>query len=94
MTHAEILARQEEMRRAGTLPGAKGTGTVAAPKPARVPLALCVYLGDRVSAACGELARRCNLYGCTTAAVARCPKADRFCPECPDLVPAGGSGAG
>ncbi len=87
MSHAEILARQEKMRAAGTLPGAKGTGSAAAlPKPKRVPLALCAHLGERVSGACGELARRCTLHDTTTAAVARCPKAQRCCPECPDFT--------
>ena len=89
MTHAEILARQEAMRKAGTLPGAKAGGSGAAPRPARVPLKLCAHLGERVSAACGELGRVCRLHDCTTAAVARCPKAERFCPECADFVPTG-----
>ncbi len=87
---AEIRARNEKWRAEGKLPGAKGTGSAAAvPKPKRVPLKMCAHLGERVSGACGELARRCTLHDTTTAAVARCPKAQRFCPECPDFTVGG-----
>ena len=89
MGYAEARARQEQRRAAGTLPGAKGTDTRApvGPQPARVPLALCTHLGERVSGACGELARRCTLHGTTTSAFTRCDRAERFCPACPDYTP-------
>lgn len=88
MGYAAARARQEQRRAAGTLPGAKGTGTRAEvpAKAARVPLATCAHLGARVSAACGELARLCTLHGTTTSAFTKCASAARFCPECPDFA--------
>lgn len=91
MTHAEILARQEEMRRAGTLPGAKGTGTRAPvqserARPKRVPL-VCVHLGAPVNGTCKNLVRACALHNCTTAPHTKCDQAERHCPTCPDFAP-------
>ena len=91
MGYAEALARQEQLRAEGKLPGAKGTGTRAplspeGARPQRVPLA-CVRLGAPVSGKCKNLVRSCALHNCTTAPHTKCDQAERHCPTCPDRKP-------
>jgi hypothetical protein len=85
----EIIARNEEWRKAGTLPGALGTSTKvelrgAKAVPARVPLNLvpCRFLGDRLPGGCGSRLRRCNHFGDVTTQFAPCPDANRCCQTC------------
>jgi hypothetical protein len=81
-----IIARNEEWRKAGTLPGAKGTGTRVeiSAKAVRVPLNLvpCRFLGERLPGGCGSLLRRCAHFGDITTQFTPCPDANRCCQSC------------
>ncbi len=90
MTGDDVKAIMEQRRAAGTLPGARGTGTKAAgalaalPEtalPRRLPIT-CFYLGPPAGGGCASIVRACRFYGGTTTAQTRCDSAARHCPSC------------